>query len=98
VLDEGPARLLFRRAAGLEGALDPSLQGLEEAILGICGGLPLALQLLGGQLFEDTQVASWQVISGPCSKGHTRWCKLVNKLAHVRICQQPTSIFCNGFM
>jgi hypothetical protein len=65
VLDEGPARQLFRRAAGLEGGPDPRLQGLEEAILGICGGLPLALQLLGGQLFEDTEVASWQVI--PCN-------------------------------
>jgi hypothetical protein len=65
VLDEGPARQLFRRAAGLEGGLDPSLQGLEEAILRICGGLPLALRLLGGQLFEDTEVASWQVMPGP---------------------------------
>jgi hypothetical protein len=65
VLDEGPARQLFRRAAGLEGGPDPRLQDLEEAILRICGGLPLALQLLGGQLFEDTEVASWQVIPGP---------------------------------
>jgi hypothetical protein len=69
VLDEGPARQLFRRAAGLEGGLDPRLQGLEEAILRICGGLPLALQLLGGQLYKDKEVASWQV-TPTCSAQH----------------------------
>jgi hypothetical protein len=65
VLDEGPARQLFRRAAGMDGGLDPGLLGLEDAILGICGGVPLTLQLLGGQLYEDTGVASWQVMHGP---------------------------------
>jgi hypothetical protein len=65
VLGEGPARQLFRRAAGLEGGPDPRLQGLEEAMLRISGGVPLTLQLLGGQLFQDTEVASWQVMPGP---------------------------------
>ena len=66
VLGEGPARTLFRRAAGLEGGLDDAtLQRLEEAILRVCGGLPLALQLLGGQLYDDTAVASWQVLVPP---------------------------------
>jgi hypothetical protein len=77
VLDKVPARQLFRRAAGLEGGLAASLCGLEEEMLRICGGLPLALQLLGGQLFEDTTVASWQVMAcAHCLVGamlHSEW-------------------------
>jgi hypothetical protein len=69
VLDGGPARQLFRRAARLDGGLHASLQMLEEAILRICGGLPLALLLLGGQLLQDTNVASWQVMPGSVQRG-----------------------------
>jgi hypothetical protein len=64
VLAEGPARQLFRRAAGLERGmqLTATLQGLEAAILRICNGLPLALELVGGQLHSDLEPSSWEVM------------------------------------
>jgi hypothetical protein len=64
VLDEVAARRLFRLSAGLEGAPPASLHRVEDAILKACGGLPLALLLLGGQLFRDTDESSWQVMQG----------------------------------
>ena len=62
-LDAAAARQLFRQAAGLQGAFQDDLQGVEEAILQACGGLPLALQLVGGQLYGKEGIDDWQVQS-----------------------------------
>ena len=62
-LGEAAARQLFRREAGLDLEVGPrpELCKVEQDILAACGGLPLALQLMGGQLRNDTEKASWEV-------------------------------------
>jgi hypothetical protein len=62
VLDDAAACQVFRQAAGLKDFLEDSLQSLEAAILKACGGLPLAAQLMGGQLYKIEDKGSWQVI------------------------------------
>ena len=65
VLGEIASRQLFRQAAGLADDLGPGgsglLLGMEAAVLKACGGLPLALQLMGGQVYEDTELSNWEV-------------------------------------
>jgi hypothetical protein len=63
VLDEAASRQLFRQKAGLGGDLEATLQDVEAAILTACGGLPLALRLMGGQLYKKNDEASWQVMA-----------------------------------
>jgi hypothetical protein len=65
-LDAAAAIQLFRQAAGLEGAPEAALHEVEAAILEACGGLPLAVQLMGGQLYADREQANWQVIHSCC--------------------------------
>jgi hypothetical protein len=63
VLDEAASRQLFRQKAGLGGDPEAALQEVEAAILTACGGLPLALRLMGGQLYKKHDEASWQVMA-----------------------------------
>jgi hypothetical protein len=66
-LDRAAAQQLLRQTAGLEGAsLQPALLEVERAILAECGGLPLVIKLMGGQLgvsmaLEDC-LEDWKVI------------------------------------
>jgi hypothetical protein len=62
VLDDAAARQLFRQAAGLTTSTEDSLEDEEAAIMEACGGLPLAVQLMGGQLYKNTDKTSWQVM------------------------------------
>jgi hypothetical protein len=69
VLDEAASRQLFRQAAGLGVSLRADLKSVEDAILKACGGLPLALQLMGGQLLDNMDLAVWKVMQlGQCFK------------------------------
>jgi hypothetical protein len=79
VLDDAAARQLLRRAAHLEleGELAAGLSDVEAAILKACGGLPLALQLMGASLYKKKDVASWQA-------------SLVH--AHVLLCERSLCI------
>jgi hypothetical protein len=63
VLGEAAARQLFRQEAGLQAGPDAALLEVEDAILTACGGLPLALLLMGGQLYKIKDKPSWQVRS-----------------------------------
>jgi hypothetical protein len=62
VLDEVASRQLFRQSAGLRGDPEASLREVEAAILAACGGLPLALCLIGSQLYKSKDEASWKVM------------------------------------
>ncbi|KAG5190520.1 hypothetical protein JKP88DRAFT_298526 [Tribonema minus] len=53
---------LFRFSAGLEEPPSPSLQELEQEIVNLCGGMPLALAVAGGGLRHKTAVNDWKVI------------------------------------
>jgi hypothetical protein len=64
VLDGAASRQLFRQSAGLRGDLEAALQVVEAAILAACGGLPLALRLMGGQLYKIKDEAVWKVMLG----------------------------------
>jgi hypothetical protein len=64
VLDEVASRQLFRQSAGLRGNLEAALQEVEAAVLKACGGLPLALRLMGGQVYKSKDEATWKVILG----------------------------------
>jgi hypothetical protein len=63
VLTGGAPRQLFRQAARLS-SVGPSaaLQQVEAAIVKACGGLPLALKLVGGLLRGKVAASAWQVI------------------------------------
>ena len=68
-LDGNASRQLFRQAAGLDCAPRAALLEFEAQILKTCGGMPLALQLMGGQLIDAEKVESeaeqtkiWQVL------------------------------------
>jgi hypothetical protein len=64
VLDEAASRQLFRQSAGLRGDPEAALQKVEAAILAACGGLPLAVRLMGGQLYKIKDEAVWKVMLG----------------------------------
>jgi hypothetical protein len=70
VLDEDAASQVFRQAAGLPDSLPLHLRDVEAAILNACGGLPLALQLIGGQLYRNVNKASWQVSDSVAKSVH----------------------------
>jgi hypothetical protein len=70
-LSEHAARQLLRKHAGLTDdlRLEPELQELECQILAVCAGLPLALGVMGGMMWQDDQprqlhvsrTAKWKV-------------------------------------
>jgi hypothetical protein len=62
MLDEEASRQLFRQSAGLRGDPEAALQDVEAVILTACGGLPLALRLMGGQVYKSRDEASWKVM------------------------------------
>jgi hypothetical protein len=62
VLDEAASRQLFRQRAGRQGDPEAALQMVESAILTACGGMPLALRLMGGQLYKSNDEAVWKVM------------------------------------
>ena len=59
------SRQLFRQCAGREAATDAGPAGLEGEVISACGGLPLALELAGGFLFQKDNAHIWQVWSRP---------------------------------
>jgi hypothetical protein len=65
-LGETSARQFFRQRAGLHGDPEAAVLHLEAAILAACGGLPLALRLMGGQLNGKRDEASWKVLLFSC--------------------------------
>ena len=55
---------LFRQCAGRQGSTDAGPAGLEDKVILACGGLPLALELAGGVLWQENDSAIWQ--ARPC--------------------------------
>jgi hypothetical protein len=64
LLQRDSALQLFRQAAGLSGPPGAALEEVEAAILEACGGLPLALKLMGGLLRGSQDRVEWQVMAG----------------------------------
>jgi hypothetical protein len=91
LLDEAASRQLFRLRAKVSDGMDPALQEVEAAILKACGGLPLALRLVGGHLSKKKpDKATWKVRVWLCacvgrfsslSVSHSRICRTVSCLA-----------------
>ena len=52
---------LFRDRVGLTSAGADGLAELEQDIVRVCNGLPLALRIAGGQLWKESAPAVWQV-------------------------------------
>lgn len=62
-LQEPAARKLFDLYAGIEGEIPPHLAEHHRRIVQCCGGLPLALKLIGMQLRNKTSLKDWEVSS-----------------------------------
>ena len=60
-LGDGADLQLFRQAANLHEGLDAAISEVESEIVAACGGLPLALQLMGGLLVRKKDMDSWKV-------------------------------------
>jgi hypothetical protein len=78
VLDEAASRQLFQQSAGLRGDPEAALQEVEAAILSACGGLPLALRLMGGQLYTIKDESVWKVM--PCA---SMFCCVDGRTCHI---------------
>jgi hypothetical protein len=59
-LDPASAQQLFSSCAGSE-ALPPELHELQAPVIAACSGLPLALRVAGGLLYDKTSKEVWQV-------------------------------------
>jgi hypothetical protein len=93
LLQRGAALQLFRQAAGLSGPPGGALEEVEAAILEACGGLPLALKLVGGLLRGTTDRKEWQVRTQPrggSSSAHLSVCKWLLNIGH---CCAAASVF-----
>jgi hypothetical protein len=66
LLSGAAARQLFRACAGRQDANDAGPGGLEDRVIRACGGLPLALKLAGGYLWQEGNAVIWQVRGGQC--------------------------------
>ena len=63
LLGEQPALQLLLGTAGLP-SVPPALADTAQHILSACNGLPLALTLVGAQLYGRERVQEWQVGGG----------------------------------
>ena len=61
LLSGDAAKELFRSCTGIIPEHGSDLERLEADILTACAGLPLALKIIGGQLWKQTDVKLWQV-------------------------------------
>ena len=64
LLSEVASRQLFRQCAGRQDATDAGPGRLEGQVIRACAGLPLALELAGGQLWREGNPAIWQARPG----------------------------------
>ncbi|KAG5184014.1 hypothetical protein JKP88DRAFT_348536 [Tribonema minus] len=68
-LEHDDALALFRSSAGLEEPPPTSLQKLELEIVGLCGGMPLALAVAGGGLRHKTAMDDWKEVAAALRSG-----------------------------
>ena len=76
-LGNGADLQLFRQAANLHEGLDAAIAEVETEIVAACGGLPLALQLMGGLLAQKKDMGSWKVITTNFADLRLVWLALV---------------------
>jgi hypothetical protein len=61
MLGHGDAKLVFQHYAGAQRQMDRQLVNLQDNIVQQCGGLPLALKLIGAALAGNRSPRDWQV-------------------------------------
>ena len=72
LLSGAAAKQLFRGCTDIVPEHGSDLAHLEARILTACDGLPLALEIIGGQLWHQTDLAIWQV-GAPAASCQRLW-------------------------